>query len=784
LQPAEINDENARILVVGRDYGREESRAGRPFVGPSGQLLNQCLVQAGLTRAEVNVSNVVNEQPPGNKFGAHRTGVVDAGVRSAIDLVRSLRPNLVVALGNEASFMLVVGWPSRGESIFTASGIEDRRGYIWRGRDEFGGVKVLTTIHPAAALRQWVPWTTLLTRDLGRAKDESISSKISRPIRRVRIISSHADAERHVKALLDYPKLSFDIEIDGEQRLLCVGFAGRSGDAVVFPASYLDEIRYLLERPWPRKLAANGQFDIHFLRTRCNIRVKGYRDDTQVAWHACYPQLAGKQDGSSAQTTKKSVAFLASLFTTDAWWKCLDADSLVLMADFSTKPLRFVNVGDEVWAFDEQAPNERKRTWKTAKVTAHQMDRKQCLIVSTDQGSLVGTPDHRVLARDSGNRWRWRRLDELRKNWKLKFTFEPWPFRCSDEGYIEGFFDGEGTVRKSKTRNTGIAISASQKPGPTLDWAKQIIEEHHGLPVSIHRNKTSAVQGLYIREGTLGAIRFCNHFQGIRIPNNLRRAMEECPPQFRCKHATIQSIEDFGEREVADITTTTGTFIADGFAVHNCYDTDEMGMYELCGRDCCIEFDIMEQLDELLGTLDVFPIYGRAMSLVNACVDVQERGILVDEPLRKKRLDQLQGRADDIVGEVNELVQPLLEENRDHERFKLFESTWTCPCCRNGKGKRNLCWSCSGFDSSPNKRSLEERFGNVFSGTKQELIEKYLTACERCNGEGQRTSVVFNPKSHEQVKILLYEFLKLPPRYSEGKLSGTTEKIRGLLANV
>ncbi|KKK68473.1 hypothetical protein LCGC14_2943700, partial [marine sediment metagenome] len=361
----------------------------------------------------------------------------------------------------------------------------------------------------------------LLTRDLERAKRECRTSAIQRPKRRVTVVSSREDARQCVVQLKRSKRLSFDIEIDGEQRLLCVGFSPSEHEAVVFPAQFIDNISRLLESPWPRKLAANGQFDIHFLRTRNGIRVKGYRDDTQVAWHSCYPQLAGKQDDSSAQTTKKSVAFLASLFTLDAWWKD--------------------------------------------------------------------------------------------------------------------------------------------------------------------------------------------------------------------------------------------------------YDTDEMGMYELCGRDCCIEFDIMEQLDKLVDDLDVRDIYRHSMGLVDPCVDTQKRGILVDEPLRKERLKQLDKRIGTIGAELNQLVGPILEENRDHERFKLFEDKWTCPCCRNGRLKRVECWSCAGFDRRPNKKSLGH--------TK-------LDVCRVCDGMGQRIATVFNPNSDTQVKILLYEFLKLPPRYSDGKLSGTTEKIRGLLANV
>jgi uracil-DNA glycosylase family 4 len=523
-----------KILVVGRDFGAEEEKTGVPFSPHpyklnAGRLLNFCLAQAGLSRNEIEVTNVVNKKPPGNVFGRHGPRDVDRGLGALRGLIDRLRPNLVVTLGNEASFACIDGWPSRGDSIYSAHGIEDRRGYIWQGKH---GGKVLSSVHPAAALRQWIPWTTLLTKDLERAKEECEFAEIKRPIRNIQIVASKAEALESAKLLRTHNRLSFDIEITGDERLLCVGFAGARDEAVVYPAQFLEQCTSLLVQPWPRLLAANGQFDIHFLRSRCGIDVKGYHDDTQIAWHSCYPQLAGAKD-DSYQYTRKSVSFLASLFTKDAWWKD--------------------------------------------------------------------------------------------------------------------------------------------------------------------------------------------------------------------------------------------------------YETDEMGMYELCGRDCCIEFDILEQLDLLTDRLDCRDIYNHGMALVMPCVDVQERGILVNEELRQERLKNLGVRVEEICRGLQELITPLLEEHRDHERFKLFEDVWTCPCCRNGRGKRARCWSCAGFSgNSPSKADLVNKFGPS-SRSKRELEEKYFTLCEVCNGEGQRVSVGLNPNSPDQLKILLYEFLKLPPRYADRKLSSTTEKIRSLL---
>lgn len=50
---------NAAIMLVGEQPGDFEDRAGRPFVGPAGKLLDQALAEAGISRSDVYVTNVV-----------------------------------------------------------------------------------------------------------------------------------------------------------------------------------------------------------------------------------------------------------------------------------------------------------------------------------------------------------------------------------------------------------------------------------------------------------------------------------------------------------------------------------------------------------------------------------------------------------------------------------------------------------------------------------------------------------------------------------------------------
>ena len=51
--------DTAKIIIVGEQPGDQEDLAGSPFVGPAGKVLDQALMQAGIARDEVYVTNAV-----------------------------------------------------------------------------------------------------------------------------------------------------------------------------------------------------------------------------------------------------------------------------------------------------------------------------------------------------------------------------------------------------------------------------------------------------------------------------------------------------------------------------------------------------------------------------------------------------------------------------------------------------------------------------------------------------------------------------------------------------
>ena len=99
---------DARIMFVGEQPGDQEDLAGRPFVGPAGQLFDRALKDAGVERAQTYVTNAVKhfkfEQRGKRRIhNKPEAGEIEA-CRWWIEQERALiRPPLTVALGATAA---------------------------------------------------------------------------------------------------------------------------------------------------------------------------------------------------------------------------------------------------------------------------------------------------------------------------------------------------------------------------------------------------------------------------------------------------------------------------------------------------------------------------------------------------------------------------------------------------------------------------------------------------------------------------------------------------------
>ena len=135
----------AAVMFVGEQPGDQEDLAGRPFVGPAGQLFDRALAEAGIDRESVYVTNAVKhfKFEPRGKRRLHKT----PGQREIESCrpwlereITLVQPRLIVALGATAAHS-VLGRPtpvqrSRGKLIAVS-----------------GDTQVLVTVHPSYLLR-------------------------------------------------------------------------------------------------------------------------------------------------------------------------------------------------------------------------------------------------------------------------------------------------------------------------------------------------------------------------------------------------------------------------------------------------------------------------------------------------------------------------------------------------------------------------------------------------------------------------------------------------------
>ena len=136
----------ATVMLVGEQPGDQEDRAGRPFVGPAGRLLDEALETAGIDRASAYVTHVVKhfkwEARGKRRIHAKPAWSEIAACRPWLDgELQAVRPTVLVCLGATAAQALL-GRQFR---------VTKQRG-TWIESDL--AEHVTATIHPSAILRQ------------------------------------------------------------------------------------------------------------------------------------------------------------------------------------------------------------------------------------------------------------------------------------------------------------------------------------------------------------------------------------------------------------------------------------------------------------------------------------------------------------------------------------------------------------------------------------------------------------------------------------------------------
>ena len=306
-------DPASRLAIVGEAPGKVEVLEGRPFVGPAGRVLSECMHSAGITRHQVYITNTIKVKPDNlGRFFNKRTGRFTS---EGEEWVARLRHELsvggaraIVTCGKVATAALL------GRADITAI-----RGYPFEVL--LGGVKrvVVPTIHPAETLYSRNSIHRLyIAHDLQKAarlardgwSPPQLEITIPQTVHEVR-----AAAELLQRATGPW---AIDIEVINFE-VSCIGFAYAKDRAVVVPIARAwgldaevevwDILAELLETPGRVKIFHNAIFDVQFLAQHNGIFVAPPIFDTMIAHSLAYPDML------------KSLGFIASVHTDLPYWK-------------------------------------------------------------------------------------------------------------------------------------------------------------------------------------------------------------------------------------------------------------------------------------------------------------------------------------------------------------------------------------------------------------------------------------------------------------------------------
>jgi uracil-DNA glycosylase family 4 len=138
-----VGNERAHWMIVGEAPGEQEDQQGEPFVGKSGQLLDNMLRAVGLTRSEapaeaqVYIANTVKCRPPGNRNP--EPAELAQCEPYLIRQIALVQPRIILAMGRFAVQSLLRSTEPIGRL---------------RGRvHQYQGVPLVVTYHPAYLLR-------------------------------------------------------------------------------------------------------------------------------------------------------------------------------------------------------------------------------------------------------------------------------------------------------------------------------------------------------------------------------------------------------------------------------------------------------------------------------------------------------------------------------------------------------------------------------------------------------------------------------------------------------
>ncbi|MCX4458605.1 hypothetical protein OOK58_42615 [Streptomyces sp. NBC_01728] len=266
-------------------------------------------------------------------------------------------------------------------------------------------------------------------------------------------------------------------------------------------------------------------------------------------------------------------------------YKCLERSERILTADLQWVPCGELKVGDRILSFNEHHGNRdgegNHRRWEFAEITHSEPAVKECVQVTLENGdSVVCTTDHPWLVSSGpGAKRQWVEAADLLKKPRRGATpegryvfqaLDTWePIRTYEAGWLAGMFDGEGSLSIGSANKLAI----TQSVGPVADLVEARMLECGFKPMTHVSRPQGPLSKKEIKNFEVaGGFREIARALGALRPERLLRKFQASGLEdraIRAQHIRIVSVEPVGPRPVQSISTSSRTYIGEGYLMHN-----------------------------------------------------------------------------------------------------------------------------------------------------------------------------------------------------------------------
>jgi len=368
----EGNVETAKYFLLGEQPGRTEVKVRRPFKGPAGRELDDCLNVLRIPRSECYIRNTCMDLDVhiSKRMQIRGEGEITYdGVM--LGYMEELRTDLTRFSGKVA---IAIGGYALG-ALTGRDGITNWRGSIIP-YPHIPTISVLPTLHPATIIPPKNVYLNkiLIQYDIKKAKD-IVEGNYTPTKRQLIVAPSFEDSIKYLGEIYEEGKagrtIDYDIELYNEElscisfslspqgetrRAISIPFVGPNGDYFIPPqeTDILLRIARILEDTSIRKRGQNLVFDSHFLLRKYGIKVRNV-DDTMVAQRILMPEF------------NVGLDFITSIWTDHPYYKA-DGKKFFEGKSWSKKGWQY-NATDAIIpqeAFPKQEVELKKRgNWPT-----------------------------------------------------------------------------------------------------------------------------------------------------------------------------------------------------------------------------------------------------------------------------------------------------------------------------------------------------------------------------------------------------------------------------------